>query len=184
MHIKLRTFLFLISLCLILVTAVPGLALAFPMAVSAAGSNPSIQDYFKVSYTTQFGDTNISYNENFSLTITGTITCIKDLVFPYNAVGEANITGAITAVAATSGSEITLYPSYNLKLSPFPKKAGQSIQASKKFNLKFPGKSPSDSYNIMGKLIRAQAKSGLLTVDITNLLPQSTTLGTIQYSGR
>ncbi len=103
-------------------------------------------------YTVTFSKTEVAQGEAFSATATATATCKINLPI---APSEASFTGRIVAVHQASNTPVTLNPSYNLSVSPFPYLAGQTTQVQQIVPLQFPDGSPFGAYNVAGELIEA-----------------------------
>jgi hypothetical protein len=140
----------------------------------------SVTDFFSFKYTAAFSTPGVPENSTFSVTITGTAVCIKDLTAPFNMVSEAKITGGIAAVNQSTGASIPLNSSFLLDIKPFPKKSGESAQASQTLDLQFPPGSPPGRYTLEGRLTEAKVLA-VFWLTITQYLPASISLGTVSY---
>ncbi len=135
----------------------------------------NIMDYFTYTYSANLSKTDITGGETFSVTITGTATCSKDL---WVAVSDASMTGRIVAEHQTTGARIVLNPSYNVTISPFPNKALQTAPATRVVSLQFPADSQPGSYRVVGELIDAQIYF-LIWFNVTQYLPARQSLGSL-----
>ncbi len=138
----------------------------------------SLGEFFSLSYTVDFSKTTVAANEQFSVTVTGTAVCTKDLTFPYDVVSEVKTTGRIVAYPQSGGSSVVLNSGYTLDIQPAPTKAGESAKDTQTLALKFPAGTPDGIYQITGELIRAQAKA-VVWLDVTQYLPASKAMGTL-----
>ncbi|MFH1646835.1 MAG: hypothetical protein ABID71_03960 [Chloroflexota bacterium] len=152
-----------------LATALPALALDF---------NPL--DYFQFSYDpVVFSKTDIKPGEEFSITVSGSAVCFKDLpISP----GEAKITSKVTARHAVSGAVVTLNPSYTITIKPLPKKAGETFKINQSVPLKFPTEAAPGEYTVIGTITDATLKVGFIPVPVTSFLAGDQPMGTVKYN--
>jgi len=153
------------ALCLVSIRPAPVFAL-------------SLNDYFSYSFDVEFSETDIRGYEVFYATVEGTATCKEDLPL---AVSEARITGRIIAENQDSGAKVTLNSSYSVTIEDFPFEAGETSQASTVVSLRFPCRSESGIYDVVGELIEAEVKVLGVWVDVTSYLPSSQAIGSITY---
>lgn len=132
-------------------------------------------DYFEFNYSVSFKPDEVTRNEIFYATITGTATCITDLPAT---VSEGYIIGSITATHQDTKREIIMIPEYTLNINPFPTRAGEITKNTVKLALSFPKDSELGRYTISGNLIEAKVKS-VLWVDVTSYLPEEQELGSV-----
>ena len=150
------------------------LANSVPVAAQSAG------DYFQVSY----GSANLSQSEVsgdgvFYATISGNITCIKDVP---GAVSAASITSRVVAKDAVTAALVTLNPNYIVTIEHFPSKAGETADINQEVPLQFPAGSESGNYSVSADIIEAKVKVVFIGwFDVTEYLPESQYIGSIKY---
>ncbi|GAI77239.1 unnamed protein product, partial [marine sediment metagenome] len=154
-----------LALCLVPISQTPVAAL-------------SASDYFNISYSVTFSNSDIQIDEVVYATITGTATCIQDLSL---SASEAVIKGRVIAEHTGSGDRVTLGLDYTLSINPFPNTAGEVVQASQTVALQFPDGSQPGSYAILGELIEARIKA-VLWFNITSYLPPYQDMGLVTYA--
>ncbi|GEM_PF-6342158 len=165
----------LLALILILFTSLN------PFLSPAAHAQTSPSEYFSFSYN--IGGLNpppqVVANQPFTVTVTGQVTCVKDLPgWIAGLITAVAVTGKITAQPA-SGAPIVLNPGYEVNISPVPKTAGQSLNINQSLPLQFPSGSAPGSYTVSGELISAIAQPLGLDVRTLLALPGSQTVGTV-----
>ena len=157
------------------------LALALALLLVLAGGSPasalSIGEYFSISYTVEFNQTEVYRDQTFYATVTGEATCISELPMT---VSEAQITGSVVARHTESGAEVLLNPEYTLTINPFPNDIGEVVQESQVVELNFPADSLPGLYSISGEIIEARVKA-ILWFNVTSYLPASQAMGAISY---
>lgn len=140
----------------------------------------SVGEYFQINYDpVSFSKNRIEGSEVFYATIAGRATCTKDLPVP---VSEASITSRIVAEHTVNGTEFTLNSSYTIEIKPFPSKQGDTVEINQVVPLKFPAQAESGDYNIIGKLIKAEVKLVVGSLDVTEFLPQGQPMGSLNYT--
>jgi len=157
-------------------------ALFLMSALPAAALDLNPADYFKLSYKPfTFDKTEITGSEAFHVTVTGHITCVQDLpaLLP---VREAVATSQVIARHTTSGSEVTLNPSYTINVKPFPDREGDTIEISQTVPLQFPVQSASGNYTIIGRILETKVKFIIGSMDVTGYLPQEQPMGTVTFT--
>lgn len=155
------------------------LILLFPLNIPASAL--SLDEFFSISYSAQFSSTSVTENTPFTVTVTGTASCTKDLTAPYNWVTQARITGRIVGINQATGNKVTLNPSYILIITPFPTKAGQSSSDSQTLNLQFPAEAGPGTYRVEGELIEGKVEA-VFWLTVTEYLPPTKVLGTVSYT--
>ena len=150
------------------------IALVLAILLCLIGSPPAAaqiaEEYFQISYEpVSFSKTEIHGDEVFTATIQGRATCTKDL--PMSA-SEARITGHVIAEHTVSGTTVTLNSSYTTTISPFPDKAGDTIDLSEVIYLQFPNQGESGDYDVIFKNDEAKIKVFLGWVPVTSYLPE------------
>lgn len=148
-----------------------------PSPVSAQDFNP--KDYFQFTYDpVTFDKTEINGSEVFHVNVAGRITCAKDL--PISA-SEASLNSQVVAVHTVSGAEIILNPKYTITIKPFPAKKDETAEISQAVPLQFPSQAESGEYNIIGKILEAKIKVGIIPIPVTDYLPQEQAMGLVKY---
>lgn len=149
-----------------------------PSLASAQDFNP--KDYFQLNYDpVTFSKNEIKGSEVFHATIAGRATCTKDL--PMSA-SEASITSRILAEHIDSKTVVTLNSSYTITIKPFPSKNGDTAEISQVVPLQFPAQAESGDYNVIGKIVEAKVKVGIIPIPVTEFLPQELLIGTVKYT--
>lgn len=162
----------------------PLLALILASAIFALNPSPaSAQDlsqYFKLSYDpVTFDKSTVQGSEVFHAIISGRVTCIQPL--PVSA-SEASLTSQVVAVNAAGGT-VTLNPGYTITVKPFPARQGESAVINQSVPLQFPADAALGDYSIVGKIVQAKVKVGILpAIDVTSYLPQEQSMGTVKYT--
>jgi len=160
------------------------IALLLPICGFLSSAQPvralSVSEFFSISYSAEFSTTTISEDSPFSVTVTGSAVCIRDLTTPYNLVSEARLTGSIIAINQSTGKSLTLNPGYTLNIAPFPRTAGESTRSSTRLDLQFPSGTAPGEYAVEGRLIEGKVKA-VVWLTVTGYLPSSKTLGTLTY---
>jgi len=163
--------------CCLLTVVIFTLCLVLPIPSPAFAQ--SLGDYFSISYGAEFSKTQVEPGEGFYATITASATCINDLPV---APDEARITGSVVAIHQGDSSQITLNSSYTLNITHFPSHVDDTTQVSQTVLLQFPSGSPSGTYTIVGELIEAKIKVGVLEIPVTSYLPSSHTMDSVSCS--
>jgi len=139
----------------------------------------SVEDYFQISYdSVSFNKSEINGSEVFYAAIRGRATCIKDFLLP---ISEVSITSRIVAEHAVSGARVALNSSYTVIIKPFPSKEGDTAEINQDVRLQFSDQAESGDYDIIGELIEAKVKAGVVWLDATKYLPQTQLLGSLKY---
>jgi hypothetical protein len=151
--------------------------LLVPVSISPAAAQ-DISEYFDFSYEpVQFVDeygapkTDIDGYETFYAELRGNATCKQDLQDPLDKVEELRLTFEVVAEHESDG-ERTLNSGYAITISPFPKTQGAYTEIHELVPLKFAGGSQSGTYNVSGRLIKAEVKVPIFGwMDITDQIP-------------
>jgi len=153
-------------------------ALCFMSASHASAQD--IAEYFQLSYDPViFDESEISGSEVFHVTVAGRATCSEDL--PVSA-DEASITSQVIAEHTISGVTVTLNSSYTVTIKPFPLKKDETAEISQTVPLQFPAQAESGDYNVIGKIIEAKVKVGIIWLPVTEFLPQEQPMCTVKYT--
>jgi len=154
------------------------LCLMSPSLASAQDFNP--KDYFQLSYDPVTLDkTEINGGEVFHATIAGRATCTKDLPM---SVSEATIKSMVVAEHTISGVRVTLNSSYTVTIKPFPSKKDETAEISQAVPLQFPAQAESGDYNVIGKIVEAKVKVGIIPIPVTDYFSQDQQMGTVKYT--
>ena len=161
------------------------IALILALCLLSIGSSPvaaldtvSVGGYFEITYApVEFSKTEINGSEVFYATVGAEAACTNDLPLT---VSEARITGCVTATHQVSGTKVTLNPSYDVTISPFPNEEGETCSESVDVALQFPGGSQAGTYTVNGELIEAKVKV-IIEWDVTSFLPESQAMGSVTY---
>jgi len=163
------------------------LALVLAGAVLLIGPTPAtaqdinLYDYFQFSYEpVTFDKSVITKGEVFHATITGSITCIKDLPVPLPVSGVI-IISQVVAEHTKSGAVVNINPSYTIDVRPFPSKVGEKSEISLSAPLRFPTEAEPGNYNVIGKINEARMKLILGSLKITSYFPPEQPMGTVEY---
>ena len=152
------------------------LYLTSPLPAAAQG----VGEYFQFNYDPViFSKSEIAGDEQFFLIVLGQATSTKDLPV---AVSEAIITSRVIAKHVVNDSKVTLNPSYNVTVKPFPSKVGESSKINQVVPLQFPAQAEAGDYNVIGEIIKAEVKFASLWIEVTKYLPQSRAMGTLRYT--
>lgn len=139
----------------IVLAAVALLWLLSPLPVESQ----SVGDYFQISYEPlSFSKTEIHGGEVFYATIRGLATCLKDLPV---AVDEASITSRVIASDAAGTARLSLNPSYEVTIRPFPSREGDTAQIDQVIPLQFPSQAESGDYDVIGEVVEARGQDWL-----------------------
>ena len=148
-----------------------------PLPATAQDFNP--KDYFQLNLDpVTFDKTEIKGSEVFHAIIAGRATCTKDL--PMSAT-EASITSQVIAEHTASGTTVTLNSSYTITIKPFPSKNGETAEINQAVPLQFPAQAESGDYNVIGKIVEAKVKVGIIPIPVTEFLPQDQLMGSLNY---
>jgi hypothetical protein len=132
-------------------------ALLLPPNISPVAAQ-DISEYFDISYEPiTFSQTDIYGYEEFHAEVQGSATCIKDLDLPIPVTGF-RLKFKVIAEHEGGGGQVTLNSSYTITISPLPVEAGDYAEIDESIPLKFPGGSQSGVYDVLGELIKAEAK--------------------------
>ncbi|MFC2073062.1 hypothetical protein ACFLUU_10300 [Chloroflexota bacterium] len=143
-------------------------------------SAQSAADYFQISFDpVSFSQDDIHGDETFQATILGRVSCTNNLPMP---VSEASITSRVIAEHTVSGARVTLNSSYTISIKPFPTKEGDTTEINQVVPLQFPAQAKSGGYNVVGELIEAKVKVAFAPVEVTEYLPQSQLMGSVEYT--
>ncbi|MBI2869174.1 MAG: hypothetical protein HYX96_05050 [Chloroflexi bacterium] len=137
----------------------------------------SVAEYFTLSYAVQLDKTAVRLNEPFSATLTGTIAVKQDL--PFN-VSQARITSRVIASHTASGAQVVLDPGYNVAITPFPSKAGETAQATDVIPLLFPASSAPGQYYLTGELTEALVIVAGAWLPVTDYMPPVQPMGSVE----
>jgi len=140
----------------------------------------SLEDYFQISYEPViFSQNEIHGNELFTATIKGKATCTNDLPV---SISEASIVWHVIAQNTTTGSTVELNSEYTESIKPFPSKSGEVTEINQVISLQFPDIPQSGKFDIIAELIEAKVKVLFAWFDVTQYLPRSQVMGSIEYS--
>jgi hypothetical protein len=155
------------------------LFLVFLSPVTASAQN--LADYFQLSYDpVTFDKSNIQGSEVFHAIVSGRATCTQNLPL---SISEASLKSQVVAVHTASGTSVTLNPSYTITVKPFPAKAGETAEISQSVPLQFPATAQPGDYTIIGKILEAKVKVGILpAMDVAGYLPQEQPMGVVKYT--
>jgi hypothetical protein len=137
----------------------------------------SVSDYFTLNYNITISTYNINEGQTFNAVASGTGTCKAELPISPSA---AVIDSRVIATNQSTGIEVTLNPDYELNISPFPNKVGQTLQLTQTIPLIFPAGSTTGSYDVKGELISAKVDA-VIWIDVSSYLPSSQDIGTVNY---
>ena len=159
----------------LVITLVPLIFLGLLNSPPAAAQ--SVDEYFQLSY----GSANLSQSEIngdgvFYATISGNVTCIKDLP-----VSEASITSRVVAENTVNGTVVELNPTYTVTIKHFPSKAGDVVDIKQTVPLRFPALAESGTYNVVAEIIEAKVKVAFVWVPVTDFLPKTQPFGSVKY---
>ncbi len=141
----------------------------------------SVAEYFSVSYDLKLSATEVNAGDSFNVIVTGSAVCKKNLPLTVSSVTASS---RIIAENQDTGTRITLNSGYSVTLSPFPSSQGQSLERSVTVPLAFPASCASGTYTVIGELVDAKAKVGILpSVSVTEFLPSTQAIGTVVYHG-
>jgi hypothetical protein len=150
------------------------------ISASPATAQDDLAKNFQFSYDpVSFDKSEIHGSEAFHATISGHVTCTKNLPM---AASEASITSRVVAVHTATGTEVTLNSSYTAAIKPFPSKKGETAEVSQAVPLQFPAQALTGDYNVIGRIIEAKVKVLFAWVDVTGYLPQKQIMGTVKYT--
>jgi len=153
------------------------LAASLSLISAPRAAAQSIGDYFDISYDpVEFSKDVIHGDETFYATIRGTATCKQDVP-----VGKAILTSSAVAEHKVYSTEKTLNSSYTINIEPFPDEAGETCTIEKVIPLQFPPESESGDYDVIGELIEARVKVYFFWYNVTDYLPQSQAMGSVEY---
>lgn len=159
-----------LALCFIIVAA---LLLLNSQPVAAL----SVSDYFTLSYNITISTYNINEGQTFNAIASGSATYKAALPI---SVSAAVMDSRVIATNQSTGAEVTLNSDYELNISPFPNKVGQTLQLTQTIPLIFPAGTPTGSYHVTGELISAKVDA-IIWVDVSDYLPASQDIGTVNY---
>ncbi len=155
-------------------------------AVSSFLINPasvaaqSMDEYFQFSNDTpSLSQNQILGNQVFYVTIHGKAICSKDLPL---SVSEASITSRIVARHTASNTVVILNPNYTVAINPFPYQKGNATEMTQTVPLQFPTQAQSGTYVVTAELVEAKIKALFIWIDVTQYLPQSQLVGSIEYT--
>lgn len=156
------------------------LALFLSLVSSFPAAALSLEDYFQLSYEpVSLSKNEIHGSEVFQATIAGRAACSKDLPVPAT---EASITSRVVAEHKAGGGRVTLNSSYVVTIKPFPSKEGDIAEINQVVPLKFPAQAESGDYDIIGELIRAEVKVGVVPLEVTDYLPKKQSMSSVKYT--
>ena len=159
-----------LAFCFIIVTA---LLLLNSQPVAAL----SVSDYFTLSYNITISTYNINEGQTFNAIASGSATYKAALPV---SVSAAVMDSRVIATNQSTGAEVTLNSDYELNISPFPNKVGQTLQLTQTIPLIFPAGSPTGSYHVTGELISAKVDA-IIWIDVSDYLPSSQDIGMVNY---
>jgi len=125
-----------------------------------------------------FSQNEIHGSEVFYATIHGSATCTKDLPV---SVSEASITSRVVAEHTMNGTVVTLNSSYTVTIKPFPSKEGDTTEINQVVPLQFPARAESGDYSVIGELVEAKVKVAFVWGEVTEYLPYSQLMGSLEY---
>ncbi len=135
-------------------------ATLIPLSTSPVAAQ-GIGDYFVISYNFAL-PAEVHGNEVFYCTVTGTATCIKDLDLPISISG-VRFTFRVVGEPQAGGDAVTLNSSYTITIMPFPDETTDPpVEINEVIPLRFPEGSESGVYDVIGELIKAEAKVPIL----------------------
>jgi hypothetical protein len=140
----------------------------------------NIGDYFNINYSSKLSRSILTGNETSVLDMSITAVCNRDV--PIQPI-EAQITGILAATHDKTGQRIVLVPNYTMNIDKFPAKSGEIYQTSQCFIIRFSSGSQTGKYTLT-----AESKEALVNlkiggwINVTRYLPQSITLGSIDYT--
>ena len=137
----------------------------------------SVSDYFTLSYNITISTYNINEGQTFNAIASGSATYKAALPV---SVSAAVMDSRVIATNQSTGAEVTLNSDYELNISPFPNKVGQTLQLTQTIPLIFPVGSPTGSYHVTGELISAKVDA-IIWVDVSGYLPSSQDIGIVNY---
>ncbi len=137
-----------------------------------------LAEYIELSYDpVSFDKSEIHGSEVFYATITGIVTCTKDL--PVSNI-EFSLTSQVIAEHTTSGTTVTLNPGYTIIIESFPAIEDETVVINKTVPLQFPTRAETGDYIIIVKVIEAKANIGVW-LDVSSYLAQDQDLGIVKY---
>ena len=148
----------------------------------AAALDLNPKDYFQLEYDPiTFDKSEITGDEVFQVTVAGRLTCTQNipLLLP---VREAFVTSQVIAQHTTSGAEVTLNEGYTINVKPFPDREGDTIDITQTAPLQFPVQSASGNYTVIGRILKAEVKFIIGSMDVTSFLPREQPMGTVKYT--
>jgi hypothetical protein len=137
----------------------------------------SVSDYFTLSYNITISTYNINEGQTFNATASGSATYKAELPV---SVSAAVIDSRVIATNQSTGAVVTLNSDYELNISPFPNKVGQTLQLTQTIPLIFPAGTPTGSYHVTGQLISAKVDA-IIWIDVSDYLPSSQDIGMVNY---
>ena len=172
-----RTYWYGLARCLAIALI---LAVSFWLVSPLSAVAQSVGEYFQISYDpVSFSKDKVEGSEVFQAIIRGHATCIKDLSVP---ISEASLTSRVIAKYKVNGTEFTLNSSYIIEIKPFPSKQGDTVEINQVVPLQFPVEAESGDYDVIGRLIKAEVKSLVGSLDVTGFLPQDQLMGSVSYT--
>lgn len=174
-----------------IVTAITGVFLTITTVLSlclclidspATAASSDLAGYFHINYDpAAFSKTEILGSEAFSATIHGNATCIKYSSY-LELVKRGRVTGNVIAIHSVSGTRITLNSSYTITIDPFPSHLNDSVNMTVTASLQFPAHGEAGQYNIIAQAVKAEVWVWGGWQDVTDYVPASETLGTVNYT--
>lgn len=143
-------------------------------------------DYIRVSYEPPtFSKTEVLGDEIFYGAASGSITWTKRFSFfrlLFLLIREVKVVAAVQAQNQDIRDWVTLNAGHTINIKPFPRRKGEVYPIEEKVALQFPKAAKSGDYNLVVKLVRADAKLFLWGwVDVRSYLPQWLEVGAIKY---
>jgi hypothetical protein len=169
-------------LCYVLALALAGAILLMIGSTPATAQDINPYDYFQFRYEpVTFDKSVITQGGVFHATITGSLTCTKDLPVSLPVSGVI-IVSQVVAEHTESGAVVNINPSYTTNVSPFPSKEGETTEISLSVPLQFPAEAEPGDYNVIGKINEVRIKLILGSLEITSYFPPEQPMGTVEYA--